>query len=494
MHTATRNDRSRSDEFVLSPVYKALRSGFARGGAGDARSGDLRVKAAVERVALIDECDRGEKIAKALVSAGYDVEQTREGEALDGIDIVIRVALRRSHSGVAGRLDTGEEDALADTPLRHTPKIESVAHLAGGIAHDFNNILSVISICADEMLEDASTRDVNRECLVDIRHAVERGSALTRDLLSFSCRDVQEHRVVDFNDVVADAQRSVARLVGADVTLQTHLGAVSPCVRVDPAQWSSVFVNLALNARDAMPNGGTLTVRTREAELDPASRGIQKPKGTFVELEVTDTGCGVPEAIRERIFEPFFSTKGIGRAKGLGLSVVYGVVERSGGWIEVTSKVGVGTTFHLYVPLVDAPPASKTISPTATKSAVTLLLVEDEEAVRRVAHKMLTRAGYRVFQASSAEEALAMASDIPTVDALVTDVVLPGMDGRRLADALTRRYPNLEVLYTSGYTDDAVLRFGISQSELFFLQKPYTTKLLVQRVHEVLEKAQRRRR
>jgi two-component system cell cycle sensor histidine kinase/response regulator CckA len=441
---------------------------------------------------MIVECDRGARIGEALESAGYDVRYAH-GAAVDrDVDLVVHVVRPRTGSGIMVRPLT--DKAAIQPQLRHDERMEAIAHLAGGVAHDFNNILSVISICTDEVLDGMEPTDANRECLIDIRHAVDRGAALTRDLLSFSRRDVQEARLVDFNEIVVDAQRLVGRILGDDVDLHVTLGAKESQVRVDPGRWPSVFVNLAVNARQAMPNGGSMTIRTSNVELDPATRGRTRPRGNYVELEVSDTGCGIPTAVLPKIFDPFFSTKGCGKASGLGLSVVHGIVEQSGGWIEVTSRVDAGTTFRIYLPIAEDThdaPAQSTTHPVVREGAK-VLLVEDEEPVRRVAQKALERAGYEVFTAASAEDALALLPSIPAIDMLVTDVELPGIDGRRFSVVLAHRYPKLEILYTSGYTDDEVLRYGVSHAEMNFLHKPYTAKLLVTRVREIFAKAKAR--
>lgn len=437
---------------------------------------------------MIVECDRGARIGKALESAGYEVRYTRDEAVEREVDVVVHVVPPRSSSGLV-RAATG--NGAFHAQLRHDERMEAIARLAGGVAHDFNNILSVISICTDEVLDRLEADDVNRECLVDIRHAVDRGAAITRDLLSFSKRDVPETRLVDFNEIVVDAQRLVARILGDDVDLHVTLGAKESLVQIDPGRWPSVFVNLAVNAREAMPNGGSMTIRTSNVELDPAARGRKRPRGNYVELEVSDTGSGIPKAVLPKIFEPFFSTKGCGKASGLGLSVVHGIVEQSGGWIEASSSADEGATFRIYVPVAEDPrdaPAQSSTNPVVRVGA-RVLLVETEEPVRRVAQKALERAGYEVFTAASAEDALALLPSIPAIDMLVTDVELPGIDGRRFSVVLAHRYPNLEILYTSAYTDDDVLRYGVSHAEMNFLQKPYTAKLLVTRVREIFARA-----
>jgi signal transduction histidine kinase/ActR/RegA family two-component response regulator len=466
----------------------------------------LHAKSALDRIALIDETRRGSRIAEALTNAGYEVCYAGSGASCSDASVaddefVIRISSRESGfldpvgapSASAARPSTSDD---GDKRLRETRKIESLGRLAGGIAHDFNNILSVISICADEVLDGMSSDDPNRACLEDIRGAVDRGSAITRDLLAFSRRGILEPRLVDLHEVLASNRRMIERILGSDVQIETVLAAHAPRVRIDSSQWTSVFVNLALNARCAMPNGGSLVIRTRSLVLDPATRERDHATGLYVELAVTDTGCGMPADVQERIFEPFFTTKSIGNGVGLGLSVVHGIVEESGGWIEATSQVDVGTTFRIYVPVaLDEPKVDATDHPSLPdEHPATLLVVEDEDAVRRVALRALQRSGYRVFDAATAEEAVALLSEIGSIDLLVTDVVLPGMDGRRLAESIMQRSPDLAVLYTSGYTDDEVVRYGVSRSEMSFLQKPYSTTRLLERVEEVLAKARALRR
>lgn len=472
-------------------------------------------KSAPERIAVIDErnarADRvdmlGDGIRDALANAGFDVARTHDADVEDEVDFIVRVAhSRRTRSGILRSTVADVENATAakakaadaasaaselEEQLRQTQRMESIAVLAGGIAHDFNNILSVISICADEAM-DLSGDDVSRTCLTEIRRAVDRGAMLTRDLLSFSRRDVPEPRTVDFNEVVADTQRMLERLVGDDVKLVMSLAALDSCVRIDPNQWSGVLVNLALNARQAMPDGGSLTIRTRDLLLDPGTRGREKAHRHYVELEVTDTGCGIPEEVQGKIFEPFFTTRGVGKGTGLGLSVVYGVVEQSGGWIDVESSADKGSTFRVYIPSVASPRSRSTDAPVSTsrpstKTKARILLVEDEETVRRLAHRMLEREGFVVTAVGSAEKAILAAES--GVDILVTDVVLPGMDGRDLADALAARAPQMLVLYTSGYSEGTL---PVDVAERSFLQKPYTAKLLVHRIEEMLGVHRRR--
>ena len=447
------------------------------------------------RIALVDQCEHSEEIGQALANAGYDVTHVPDSGASSDAHVVVRVTAERSKSGITSLTPDAERGSderarldVGTAPPQGAQAMEAIARLAGGIAHDFNNILSVIAICADE-IGSTNPSDATRACLDDIRNAIERGSSVTRDLLAFSRRDMLSPQNIDFNDVLTSCRRTLERIVGDEVTLETTPAECEARVRIDSSQWSSVFINLALNARAAMPHGGSLKLRTRVLTIDPAERGRAKVKGSYVELEVTDTGCGMPKSVQARIFEPFFTTKDRGRATGLGLAVVAAIVEQSGGWIEVTSEVDAGTTFRIYVPSTsEAPGGLSRARPTLVEPPreLSVLVVEDEVPLLRFAVRALQRSGYRVFRAVSAEDALAMMSEIGTLDLLVTDIVLPGMSGRRLAEILLEREPDLAVVYTSGYTDDEVVRHGVSRAQLFFLQKPYSTNALVQRAEDAL--------
>jgi two-component system cell cycle sensor histidine kinase/response regulator CckA len=448
------------------------------------------------RIALIDECDHSEAIGQLLADAGYEVSFVQDNELdedVDDVDVVMRVTTTRSVSGIkalAAASDIVEEELRQHEEAlnRESQKMEAIARLAGGVAHDFNNILSVISICTDEVLEAMRPDSNARACLDDIRHAVERGASLTRDLLAVSRRDVRDPRHVDFNDIVTACQRMLERVLGDEIKIETTLAANESHVCIDSSQWTSVFVNLALNARTAMPNGGALRLKTRTVDLDPTERGQKRARGSYVELEVSDTGCGMSEDVLARIFEPFFTTKGLGKGTGLGLSVVFAVVEQSAGWIEVTSELDAGTTFRIYVPAVAEERAvDSRLRPIPHEGQEPrVLIVEDEDLVRRHAVRLLVGAGYQVFEAATAEDALAIFSQIGPIDLLVTDIVLPGMSGRRLAELLTQSDPDIGVLLTSGYTDDELVRKGVANLELSYLQKPYSTRVLLERVEEVL--------
>jgi CheY-like chemotaxis protein len=368
-----------------------------------------------------------------------------------------------------------------------------VGQLAGGSAHDFNNLLTIIS-GNTELLAPLEPADEARELIDEVRHACERAAALTRQLLAFSRQQVLEPRVVDLNTVIGNTESMLRRLLGEDVVLTLVLGpAVSP-VLVDPGYMDQVILNLAVNARDAMPRGGRLTIETAMADLgaEYASAHPEVVPGRYVQISVTDTGSGIPREVLARIFDPFFTTKAIGKGTGLGLAVVHGIVKQSGGHVQAYSEPGVGTSFKIYLAPETAPVEAQPAPPAADEpdGMGTVLVVEDEDAVRRLATRILAQGGYSIVEAGSGQEALQLVEGCAAgVDLLLTDVVMPGMSGPDLATALTLRFPQMKVLYSSGYTDDAVFRHGILASEVAFLQKPYTPASLRERVRQVMGRA-----
>ena len=395
---------------------------------------------------------------------------------------------------IAGVAEDITERHQLESELRQAQKMESVGLLAGGVAHDFNNALTVI-MGATETLAESMPPDVEQGAMLDeIRKATERAASLTRQLLAFSRKDVVEPRVIDFNALVTETERMLRRLLGEDIELSATLTPGVAFVRVDPGQWDQVLMNLAVNARDAMTGCGRLAIATREMSIDEhsdwGSRGV-KP-GRYVELTVSDTGSGITPEILPRIFEPFFTTKGIGHGTGLGLAVVYGIVRQNGGGIEVSSTIGVGTTFTILIPTVATEVDTRTVSRDAAQVGVdgceTILLVEDEDSLRRMAARTLAKHGYAVLQAGNGVDALRVLDrHAGPVDLLITDVVMPGMDGRELAEHVREQQPLIRVLFTSGYTEDAIVRRGVEAESMSFLQKPYRPAALAKKAREVCD-------
>ncbi|MFI5197022.1 MAG: response regulator [Thermoanaerobaculia bacterium] len=380
--------------------------------------------------------------------------------------------------------------------LEQAQKMEAVGRLAGGIAHDFNNLLTVILGRTNLALGAASAEDAVRTDLEEIQAAAERAAALTNQLLIFSRKQILQPRVVDLSEIVEGVEKILRRLIGEDIEVVTVLSRELPAVRVDPGQMEQVILNLSVNARDAMPRGGRLTIETSEVFLDEeyVSRHTGVVPGRHVMLAVSDTGTGMDSETKSRIFEPFFTTKEAGKGTGLGLSVVHGIVQQSGGGIWVYSEMGQGTTFKIYLPPVADRAGSKppVVPDFAPRGDETILLVEDEVAVRRLAATLLRSSGYTVLEAGSGDEALSLLSKTTDlVQLLLTDFVMPRMTGRELAERVHAGRPDIRVLYMSGYTDT-----GFADSAALgaadFLQKPFTRVALTQKVREVLDRNQMR--
>ncbi len=389
-------------------------------------------------------------------------------------------------------LDITERKQLEEQ-FHQAQKMEAVGRLAGGVAHDFNNLLTAILGSADLVLESLTAGVPEREELEEIRKAALRAADLTRQLLAFSRQQVIAPTALNPNEVVANMDKLLRRLLGEDVELRTRLTSDLVTVKADPSQLEQVVVNLAVNARDAMPNGGKLTIETQNVELDEAYvRGhISAQPGPYAMIAVSDTGVGMDAATQARIFEPFFTTKEIGKGTGLGLATVYGIVQQSGGWIWVYSEPGQGTTFKIYLPRVTeaVPPAAVTPAPPASvRGSETILLVEDDEMIRNLVQKVLKANGYRVLVAANGRDAERVAGQHEgPIHLLMTDVVMPGMNGREVAERLAAARAGLRVLYLSGYTDDAIVHHGVLEPGVAFLQKPFTPAVLGRKVREVLD-------
>ncbi|MDY0004553.1 MAG: response regulator [Polyangia bacterium] len=393
---------------------------------------------------------------------------------------------------ITDRKQAEEERRKLQHQLWASQRIEAMGRLAGGVAHDFNNLLSVVLSYADFALETLREGDPLRADLLEIRKAGESGAALTRQLLAFSRKQILAPKVVSLNKMVAGVEGMLRRLLGEDINVEVHLAEELGSVLADPAQLEQVLLNLAVNARDAMPQGGTLTIETRNVELDEAyaSQHVTVAPGKFVLLSVSDSGCGMPPSTREHIFEPFFTTKSIDEGTGLGLSIVYGIVKQSGGDIWVYSEEGQGTTFKVYLPQVDAPTADTAPRPGCVMAtgSETVVVVEDAEAVRSIVQRILRRAGYRVHAAANGGEALLLCEKLEgDVDLLLTDVVMPRMSGQELSERLKETCPRLKTLYMSGYTDNAMVHKQVLTRGALFIAKPFSAADLTRKVREVLD-------
>jgi PAS domain S-box-containing protein len=380
--------------------------------------------------------------------------------------------------------------------LRQSQKMEAVGRLAGGIAHDFNNLLTVImgysGSLRDRLHDEDTCEQARRIC-----HAAENAATLTRQLLAFSRMQLLEARVINLNNLVTNMDTMLRRLIGEDIELVSRTTADLRRVKADPGQIEQVVMNLVVNARDAMPKGGKITIETANADLDEnyASTHAAVTPGPYVMLAVTDTGEGMTPETQAQIFDPFFTTKELGRGTGLGLSTVYGIVKQSGGHIWVYSEVDHGTTFKIYLPQsteADQPVTAEPPAVTTTRGTETVLLVEDDSQVRELTRMVLTSCGYSVLAPKDADGALAMADQhARVIRLLLTDVVMPGMNGQELARQLIARNPQVKVLYMSGYTEFTIGRHGVLEPGTYFLQKPFTPVALGNKIREILDDATR---
>jgi two-component system cell cycle sensor histidine kinase/response regulator CckA len=420
----------------------------------------------------------------------------------DGAVVPVEVSaipfvFEREHGALVFARDVSErkkaemERERLQVQLLHSQKMESIGRLAGGVAHDFNNMLGVINGYAELLLDEMSTESPLRTEITEIRNAGQRAARLTQQLLAFSRKQILLPQVIDLNVLMAEMEHMLRRLLGADIEFHTTLAPDLGAVKADPGQIEQVIVNLAINARDAMPRGGKLAIETRNLDLDEAyaSRHVSVLPGSYVMLSVTDNGVGMSEEVMSRVFDPFFTTKERGKGTGLGLSTAYGTIQQSGGAISVYSEPGRGTTFKVLLPRVNAPVAEQkpaTQGP-VERGTESILLVEDEESVRNMAERVLSRSGYHVIAAVHGMDALSiMGQPGLRVDLLLTDMIMPGMNGRELAAKLIEGRPDLKVLFMSGYADNAMVENGLLEAGASFINKPFGVAELVRRVQEVL--------
>jgi nitrogen-specific signal transduction histidine kinase len=388
------------------------------------------------------------------------------------------------------------ERRTLEEQFQQAQKMEAVGRLAGGVAHDFNNVLTVILGLCELLLADRDPDDPRLADIAEIHQAGTRAAGLTRQLLAFSRKQIIEPTLLDMNAIVGDMRAMLERLIGEDVKIVLGLRADLALVKADRGQLEQIVMNLAINARDAMPKGGTLTIETANVELDEhyAKTHLDVKPGPYVGLTVTDTGTGMTPQVQARLFEPFFTTKEPGKGTGLGMATVFGIVTRSGGRVGVYSEVGKGTQFKVYFPMAYADGTAEqmvgdTPVPVARSRAgtQTVLVVEDEGGVRELAKRLLQRLGYTVLIAADASEAGRLFEENPTIDVLLTDVVMPGASGPELTSQLIKRRPALKVIYMSGYTEDAIVHHGVLTAEIAFLHKPFTAETLGRKVRDVLD-------
>ena len=431
-----------------------------------------------------------------------ELQTTPEGNTITLL--TSKIPLRNSDGEIGGVIGTyyditdfkradAEKEKL-QAQLQQAMKMEAVGRLAGGVAHDFNNLLTVIIGYSELLQQKIGKESPMHGDVEEIKRAGERASSLTQQLLAFSRKQIIEPKVVRLDLLVADMQAMLIRLIGEDIALQATTGKSLGSVKVDPGQFQQILMNLAVNARDAMPDGGKIVIETANVDLDEGYCAVHPYifPGRFVMLSVSDTGHGMSDEVKAQIFEPFYTTKERGRGTGLGLATTYGVVKQSGGSIEVYSEVGIGTTFKIYLPRVEEEtlPSVKDDRPQDMRGGSDIVLVvEDEDIVRNLCVRILERLGYKVLQARNGAEAIALAQEYgDRVDILLTDVVMPGMNGAELARQLVLHHPKMKVLFTSGYTGDAIVRHGILDEGVSFIGKPYTPSALAKKVRGVLDR------
>ena len=482
---------NQSGEIVLLNVQAEKHFGYRRDELVGQKVKNIIPEGFAERLIADGTRSAAEALAQQI---GMGIELY--GRRKNGSDFPIEIMLSplESAEGVlvtAAIRDITERKHL-EQMLRQAQKMEAVGQLAGGVAHDFNNLLGVIMGYGELLLEQRALNDSQRKDIGEIQKACVRAALLTRQLLAFSRKQVLQPKVLDLNAVVAGAEKLLRRLIGENIELLVVLNPALGRVKADSGQLEQIIMNLAVNARDAMPEGGKLTIETSNVEIDEqyAAQHASALTGPHVMLAVTDTGCGMDAKTKAHIFEPFFTTKEFGKGTGLGLATVYGIVKQSGGSVWVYSEPGLGTTFKIYLPCVN--PVLEIVSPSDKVEKLdggsqTILIVEDDEALLQVTHRSLEEVGYAILAARSPAEAIHISESHPgPIHLMVTDVIMPGMSGDKLASYLSALRPEMKVLYVSGYTDDTIVHHGVLEPGLAFLQKPFSPRTLARKVGEVL--------
>jgi PAS domain S-box-containing protein len=439
-----------------------------------------------------------EKVLRGVsISRRETVRLSKDGRRLD---VSLSVSPTRDASGILIGVSTVARDITESRKMQaqfiEAQKMEVVGQLAGGVAHDFNNILAVIMGYNDLMMQELGPDDPLRKHVEEIQQASKRATGLTRQLLIFSRKQVVQPVVLDLNDVVNDLNKMLRRLIGENVTLTMVPGKEIGRIKADPGYLGQVLMNLVVNARDAMPEGGQLSIATHNVTFDEnyADKHTGVIPGDYVMLSVSDTGTGMTDEVKARMFEAFFTTKPKGKGTGLGLATCQNIVQLSGGRIGFYSEVGKGTTFKVYFPRVDQPLDTETHFIQAgplPRGTETLLVVEDEPVLRHLAHRVLETQGYNVLRAANGQDALHMAREHKgsPIRLVITDVIMPLMGGKVMAEWLKTSYPDLKILFTSGYTDDAIAQHGVLEPGVAFLPKPYTPAILARKVREMLDKS-----
>ncbi|CAN5653385.1 hypothetical protein BH23GEM6_BH23GEM6_11880 [soil metagenome] len=443
---------------------------------------------------MIDSCLSGDGTSGQILLRGI----RRDGGLVEVEVQGMRTKVQGELSFIGIVVDVTERERTAallrerEEKLRHAQKLEAVGRLAGGIAHDFNNLLMVIQGSVNLILMESAEENRHRSDLEEIVRATERAAELTRQLLAFGRKQVLRPKVISLNEALEDLNKLIARVIGADIELRTELSPHLKCVRVDPGQLEQVILNLVVNARDAMPGGGILTLQTEDwtlTEEDAARAPYRVVSGPYIRFKVSDTGFGMPANVLSQAFEPFFTTKPRGKGTGLGLSTAYGIVKQSNGYIWLSSQIGRGTSVEIYLPQVEEKPDTpRTESPASIpRGSGRVLLVEDQEPVRLVTRRLLEQGGYSVLEAASGHEAVQLYDECGgAVDLVITDVIMPQMNGRELAAHLRARNPDLRLLYMSGYADNRAVRRGADGADDEYIQKPFTPKDLLLKIQSVL--------